>query len=102
MDLSDIRAAIERGIVSDLEDAFRALVGWPGEDEIAGADATERQALLERICDALRDDDRQMPGGTREILEDAAADLRGGRYCDGALAVLADLDHWRTRLGDRS
>lgn len=99
MHLTDINFALERGHIPAIEDAFRALVGWPNEDTIDGADADARKALLEPVCDALRQDDRQMPGETITMIEDAGADLYGGTYRNGAGAVLSDLAYWRKRVG---
>lgn len=97
--LTDINFALDRGHVSTIKDAFRALVGWPHEDTIEGADGAQRQSLLVRVCEALKDDDRQMPGGTITILEDGALDLYGGNYRHGARAVLSDLPYWRKKVG---
>ena len=97
--LHDTNAAIERGQVSQIEDAFRALVGWPKYDEITGGDAMERRAILRPVCEALLHDDRQMPGDIVTIFEDAEADLQDASYRAGAAAVLADLEFWKDRLG---
>jgi PAS domain-containing protein len=97
--LQDTKAAIERGNLSQIEDAFRALVGWPKEEEIVGADADARCSLLEEVCQALKRDDRQMPGDIVTIIEETRCKLRSGSYRHGAGAVLADLDHWRYLVG---
>ncbi len=97
--LEDIKLALDRGHVATIEDAFRALIGWPDETEIDGADAAGRCSILEQICQALKQDDRQMPGNIVTFIEDAGCKLYGGSYRNGAGAVLADLDHWRYVVG---
>lgn len=100
--LTDVEIALERGHVSDIEDAFRALVGWPNEDTIDGADARTRSILLPRVCYALRDDDRIMPGDITAIIEDAGCKLLGGSYRNGAGAVLSSIAFWSKRAGGES
>jgi hypothetical protein len=95
--LTDIKSALEGGHISDIEDAFRALVGWPNEEEIIGVDANTRCTLLGAVCDSLRGDDRLMPADIVTIIEDAGG-LRGGTYQNGADAVLSDLEYWRSQV----
>jgi hypothetical protein len=97
--LDDIKLALDRGHLSTIEDSFRALIGWPDEAEIGGTDAAGRCSLLERICQALKEDDRQMPGNIVAVIEDSGCKLYGGSYRNGAGAVLADLDRWRYIVG---
>ncbi|MBC6714712.1 hypothetical protein H9Q09_00740 [Aurantimonas sp. DM33-3] len=92
--LSDIETALERGNISDIEDAFRALVGWPHQDTIEGASPSKRSELLTRVSQALKGDDRQMPGDIITILEDGGCHLHGGRYRNGAGAVLSSISLW--------
>ncbi len=96
--LSDIETALERGNTSDIEDAFRALAGWPHQDKIEGASASRRSELLSRVCEALKGDDRQMPGDIITILEDGGCHLHGGRYRNGAGAVLSAISYWSKRV----
>jgi len=77
----------------DLEEAFRALVGWPNEAPVPNLDAEQRCDLLSATCRALiqLDDDSIMPGETFDlILDEAGADrIGGGTYAHGARAVFA-------------
>lgn len=77
---------------TDLEDAFRALVGWPGEAHVPNLNAGQRQGLLVGVCRGLlaMENDRIMPSGTfTVILDEAGAErLAGATYAHGARAVL--------------
>ncbi len=77
---------------TDLEDAFRALVGWPGEAPVPNLNADQRQGLLVGVCRGLiaMENDRAMPFETFSlVLDEAGAErLAGGTYSDGARAVL--------------
>ncbi|MBB3934277.1 hypothetical protein [Aureimonas phyllosphaerae] len=77
---------------TDLEDAFRALVGWPGEARLPNLNADQRQGLLIGVCRGLlaMENDRIMPSGTfTVILDEAGAErLAGATYAHGARAVL--------------
>lgn len=86
----DILADVARMDLDGIEEAFRALVGWPGTDTIVKSDAAERRALLADTADALIDaeDARIMPGDTFTLILDEAEDMDGSTYADGARAVL--------------
>ncbi|WP_061935969.1 hypothetical protein [Aureimonas sp. AU22] len=77
---------------TDLEDAFRALVGWPGEAPMPHLNATQRQGLLVGVCRGLiaMENDQIMPSGTFTIILDEAGAERvaSGTYAHGAQAVL--------------
>ncbi|KQQ90271.1 hypothetical protein [Aureimonas sp. Leaf324] len=77
---------------TDLEDAFRALVGWPDEACVPNLNSHQRQGLLVGVCRGLvaMENDRAMPSGTFSlILDEAGAErLDGGTYAHGARAVL--------------
>lgn len=77
----------------DLEEAFRALVGWPNEAPVPNLDAGQRRDLLGATCRAMiqLDDAAIMPGETFDlILDEAGADrIGGGTYAHGARAVVA-------------
>ncbi len=97
---TDIEAAIQAGRVSDIEDAFRALVNWPGEDEIVGLEGMSDAMLLlvataQRIVDL--DDRRIMPAEIFDLIRDLphGESLAGGTYSAGAEAVLADIGQFR-------
>ena len=104
---SDILNALAnpRERLSDLEDAFRALVAWPQEDMIRGMAGTEDAvSLLGTIALALVDigDMNLMPSDIVETLKHEA-DRRGwsivdGTYYAGASYVKLHLDHWHPIL----
>lgn len=88
--VSDIRADLERGDTAGIEDAFRALVGWPNEGVICDASAEERRQLLWVVSETLvsAENGRVMPRDTFDAIVDEAEDMDGGTYADGARAVL--------------
>lgn len=77
---------------TDLEDAFRALIGWPSEAPMPNANADQRQGLLVGVCRGLiaMENDRAMPFETFSLIldETGAEPLTGGTYSAGARAVL--------------
>lgn len=99
MRIEDIHHDLEVGDTAGIRDAFRALVGWPGEDEVIGAETENLPMLLHRVCVALAGDMGIMPGDTMQTIQDVNADLAGGTYADGAAAVLERPDWWRARFG---
>src|SRR5215208_841530 len=74
--------------VSEVEDAFRALVGWPHEDRIDGATPANLKTALERCCEVLKGDDRILPGHVADFIQDEAGEPVA-TYAQGAAAVLA-------------
>ncbi len=77
----------------DLEEAFRAFVGWPNEAPVPNLDAGQRRDLLGATCRALIQlvVDSIKPGETFDtILDEVGADqIGGGTFAHGARAVLA-------------
>ena len=104
MHVEDIEAGLASGNRSGIEDAFRALVGDPGEDRIENVETADHLSRLLRICaKGLADDDRQMPSSTRELLDEVAGDeerpAMPGLYSAGAAVVLAHLAHFHELFG---
>jgi hypothetical protein len=99
MTFQEINAAIEAGNTTDLEDAFKALVDYPGQaGRIPGATPENLKHALDRVCGALLEDDRIMPGGTSDAIRGAIPDeneLLGGCYSHGALVVKKHLPRFR-------
>lgn len=93
MHLSDILDALQRNTVSEIEDGFRALVNWPGEDRIDGSSPATRCKALRSCCEALADDSRIMPGGIVDVLATDFEGLADRSYAAGARLVL---DNWST------
>lgn len=91
---NDIAIRDNRG----MEDAFRALVGWPKEDDIHGATAESLGNALEAICAALAGDGSIMPGDTVDIIAATIGEPIGGTYADGAEVVLGHLDVFKARF----
>lgn len=96
--LSDINEDIARGDVAGIENAFRALVGWPNEDDIGGATRDGLRVALKDVCEALIGDERIMPGETASLIADVNDELVDGTYSAGADAVLATLGYWNIRF----
>ncbi|GJE44800.1 hypothetical protein [Methylobacterium soli] len=80
MHIKDIPDMVASGNIHEIERAYRALVGYPSEEEIAGASTKSLVAALDRVSMALLSDFEVMPRQTCE-----AARLRNGAtYRDGA------------------
>lgn len=97
--MTDINHDIARGDVRGIQEAFRALVGWPHEAEIRGSSTSTRKRALVAVCEALSGDTSIMPGATAELIADETGRTIGGTYADGAAAVLWCLGEWEERLG---
>jgi hypothetical protein len=100
MHITDINHDIARRDLRGIEDAFRALVGWPNETAIRGATASNRKAALEAASKALLHDASIMPRETAAIIADAVRGQSsfGSTYAEGAAVVLANLEAWAERL----
>ncbi|PWE52764.1 hypothetical protein DEM27_28580 [Metarhizobium album] len=98
MYMTDIENDIANRDSRGMEDAFRALVGWPKEDDIHGATAESLSNALEAICAALVGDDSIMPGDTVDIIAATIGEPIGGTYADGADAVSNNLDIFKARF----
>ena len=98
---ADILDAIATHRLSDIEDAFRALVDWPGADIVMGLEGTsDALDLLKAVCDALSvsNDTRTMPGDVIDLLNGMAEgpEMVGAPwYAAGAAFVRDRLPRWR-------
>ncbi|MCA0340285.1 MAG: hypothetical protein LCH99_11185 [Proteobacteria bacterium] len=99
MNMTDINHDIARGDIRGIEDAFRALVGWPNEDEIRGSSHDTRKRALVAVCEALSGDSSIMPGAITDLIADETGRTIGGTYADGAAAVLWCLGEFEEKLG---
>lgn len=98
INFTDNNDDIARGDVAGIENAFRAPVGWPNEDDIGGATRDGLRATLKAVCEALIGDERIMPAETASLIADVSDELVDGTYCAGADAVLATLTSWNMRF----
>lgn len=96
--LSDIKDDIGRRDIASIETAFRALVGWPNEDNIGGATRDGLRVALKDVREALIGDERIMPAETASLIADVNDELVDGTYSAGADAVLASLTYWNMRF----
>lgn len=96
----DIKDALARVDIREIETAFRALVDYPNEDEV---DAPSED-LLQSVCLYLANDASMMPDGTVQVIKDLGAKssppvtLDGRTYADGSKAVLAAMIWFAIRL----
>ncbi|HMO30067.1 hypothetical protein [Enterovirga sp.] len=99
----DLDLALARGMTSDIEDAFRALVGYPKEDDVEASAAT--LASLRACCHALEGSERIMPSGTIDTINDRTDAegenvlLHGSTYGTGAARVLEAIEEFDAFLG---
>jgi hypothetical protein len=99
MTFAEINVAIAAGNATDLENAFNALVDYPGHAGcIPGATPENLKHALDRVCCALLEDDRIMPGDTLGAISGTIPDeceLLGGCYTHGAIVVKKHLPRFR-------
>lgn len=96
--LTDINNNIASRDIAGIETAFRALVGWPNEEDIGGATRDGLRTALKAVCEDLIGDDRIMPAETASLIVDVNDELVDGTYSAGADAVLATLNYWNIRF----
>lgn len=97
MHIADIENDLAAGDIRGIEDAFRALVGWPNEAKTEGGTRTLRKAL--RLCCLnLHGNDSIMPSGTAELIAEQSDEPIGVTYHDGAAAVLERTGYWTMRI----
>lgn len=90
MHVRDIIRAIAVDDLRETERGFRALVGYPREEEIGGATPETLMAALEACCDALAADQNRMPRETRDLFELS----RSQTYADAIASIRTDRDLW--------
>jgi hypothetical protein len=99
MTFAEINTALAASNTAEIEDAFKALVEYPGHaGRIPGATPENLKHALDRVCDALLADDRIMPGGTSDAIRGTIPDeteLLGGCYSHGASVVRQHLPRFR-------
>jgi hypothetical protein len=96
--VEDIETALKRGVIPDLEQAFRTLVGYPGEDAIDGAqDADHLFSLLMQVAEALAHDESVMPRAAVDAIATVLSDadwLYNNAYSSGAAVVAEFGERW--------
>ena len=98
----DLDRALVRGTANDIEGAFRALAGYPKEDDVEASVATP--ASLRACCHALEGSERIMPSGTIDAINDRTdaegenALLHGSTYGTGAARVLETIEEFAAFL----
>lgn len=98
MHVDDIEIALDEDDIPAIQGAFRALVDFPHEDEIEGAESVQTLIrMLDRVVDALRADRNVMPAATCAVLQRVLSVPipLGSTYADGARLVGTFRDHWR-------
>ena len=98
MYIDEIRFALDDNSRTGLQDAFRALVGFPNSEEIDGEDltASELWELLEHVCLEINGNFHRMNRETAEIIRDVTGQATQ-TYATSARVVLAHSDRWRER-----
>lgn len=73
IDVSELRALIkhEKQPLTDIEQIFRALVGYPNEEEIANSTRADRAGALNAACEALLGDGAFLPRAIIDIIKEA-------------------------------
>ncbi|TBH09923.1 hypothetical protein [Rhizobium leguminosarum] len=94
MHITDINHDIARGDIRGIEEAFRALIAWPKEEEIRGATPSTLKRALKAACEALEGDPGIMPRAILELVSEASGEPVGATYGEGATAVLDRLTFW--------
>ncbi|WP_336487070.1 hypothetical protein [Methylobacterium nigriterrae] len=94
MHIKDIPDMIASGDVGEIERAYRALVGYPGVEEVAGANTKSMLAALDALSMALLNDLTIMPHQTCEC---ARLPL-GSTYREGARDIHAHHAWWQGHI----
>ena len=97
MRVSEIRAAMSKGILADIEEAFMALVLYPGHATIEGVKSVnELVDLFSSVAQALHDDKRVMPASLADMIQGEVGDaLESRTYAGGSRAVRMYTMRWR-------
>ena len=94
MNIEDIGRDVTSGVRTDIERAYRALVGYPHEEGVEIETVASFYAALGQVCDALADDQSMMPSATCE-----SAGMRpGSTYAEGAVDFRAHPGPWMQRI----
>ena len=101
IDVSELRALIrhDQQPLTDIEQIFRALIGYPGEEEIHNSTRADRTNALDAACESLIGDSSIVPPKLADLvmgeLEAAPADRSYGGL---AAAIQQEPDRFRARL----
>lgn len=94
MHIKDVPDMVASGNLSEIERAFRALVAYPSEEEVAGATSKSLMLALDAVSQALLTDLNAMPPQTCAALRVRV----GSTYRDGAGDFRAHPAWWHGRL----
>lgn len=94
MDIKDIGNDVAGGDLRAIERAYRAIVGYPHEEEIDGANVASLYAALSEVCGTLTDDQNVMPSATSV----SAGLPPGSTYADGAADFRKHPGPWMQRV----
>ena len=101
--VADIEEDLARSDIRSLETAFRALVSYPREETIEGADSAHHLSeLLNRVAEALQFDTSLMPHETFDILDEVMQrellPKFSGDYASGSAVVRNHRDHFQEQF----
>src|SRR6476469_904286 len=99
MHVADIEEALDQDDIPAIQGAFRALIDFPHEEEIEGAESVQTLVrLLDRVVEALRADRNVMPAATCEAIQTLLSTrlLPDATYAAGARIVSEFREQWRT------
>jgi hypothetical protein len=70
IDVSELHALTkhDQQTLNDIEEIFRALVGYPGEEELKNSTRADRVGAFAAACESLIGDTNIMPGNISELV----------------------------------
>ena len=106
IDVSELHAVAkhEQQPFTDIEQIFRALIGYPQEEQIQNSTRDDRTAALEGACEALIGDETILPRATHEIIALALGGIAGASglpapaYGAAAKAIKGNPEPFMNRL----
>ena len=101
IDVSELRTLIkhEQQPLTDIEQIFRALVGYPNAEEIANSTRADRVGALDAACESLIGDNDLLPPETLQLFaEHLSGEQLPGTYEFAVAVILNDPGPWHRRL----
>lgn len=98
MHVSDIEEDLSRKDLPGIRAAFRALIDFPHEEEVEGAESVDQlEDLLQRVALVLEYDRDVMPASTLAAVQAAFDDplYAAADYAAGSTVARRFRDHWR-------
>ena len=92
IDVSELHALArhDQQPLTDIEQIFRALVGYPSEEELKNTTRADRVGAFEAACESLIGDTNVMPGQVVELIRrriSGKVDLQDQTYGSAAVAI---------------